>query len=190
MVCGILVLPLDELVRHIRRQRRLLELTQGELAKVAGTSQSFIAKLERGRLNPGYETVRRIVEALDERRMAEEATAVDLMQDGPLWAEPDESLGAALARMKHHGFSQMPVLQGGVPVGAISESAILGRIERGADLDAMKQQPVHLTMAGSFPMVARETRRHTLVELLREHEAVLVMDGRRMVGVVTKSDLW
>lgn len=184
------MLPLDELVRHIRRQRRLLDLTQGDLAKAAGTSQSLIAKLERGRISPGYETVRRIVEALDGLRMAEESTAADLMQDGPLWADPDEPLGDALARMKEHGFSQLPVLQGGVPVGALSESAILGRIERGADLDALKRQPVRMFMAGSFPTVARETRRHSLLELLREHEAVLVMDGARMVGVVTKSDLW
>lgn len=184
------MLPLDELVRNLRRQRRLLDLTQGELAAAAGTSQSFIAKLERGRLNPGYETVRRIVEAVDSLRMAEEETATDLMQDGLVWAGPEETLGVALARMKDKGFSQLPIVQDGVPIGALSESAILARIERGADLDALKAQPVRDTMLGSFPMVAPATRRHTLLELLREHEAVLVMDGARMVGVVTKSDLW
>lgn len=184
------VLPLDQLVRHIRKQRRLLELTQGELAAASGTSQSFIAKLERGRLNPGYETVRRIVEALDSMRLAEEATAADLMQTDAVWAEPDETLGLVLTRMKENGFSQMPILDDGVPVGSLSEASILRRIDRGADLDAMKRQPVRLVMGASFPTVARETRRHSLVELLREHEAVLVMDGARLVGVVTKSDLW
>ena len=34
------------------------------------------------------------------------------------------------------------------------------------------------------------TRRRTLVELLRDHEAVLVVREGRMVGVITKSDLW
>lgn len=184
------MLPLAELTRHIRRQRLLLGLTQVELAKASGTSQSFIAKLERGRLQPGYEAVRNVVEALDARRLEEEQRAEDLMQTDPIWAEPDEPLADALRRMKDHGFSQLPVVERGVPVGSLSESAILARIERGADLEGLKRQPVRTSMSGAFPTVPRHAGRHTLVELLRASEAVLVMDGAKLAGVVTKSDLW
>jgi predicted transcriptional regulator len=184
------MLPLNDLVRQVRRQRILLGLTQAELAKESGHSQSLIAKLERGRLNPSYEAVRKILESLDRHARGEEPTAKDLMRKDPVWADPAEPLGEALGRMKEHGFSQLPVVDLGQPVGSISESAILERIERGVDLEKLKLQPVRMAMGTGFPTVDPGTRRRTLVELLREHDAVMVMRDGRLVGVVTKSDLW
>lgn len=184
------MLPLADVVRQVRRQRVTLGLTQAELAKASGASQSLIAKLERSRLSPSYEVVRRILEALDRLAANDEATAGDLMHGSPVFAEPAEPLGKALERMKAKGFSQLPVVDRGQPVGSISESAILDRIEQGADLDALKRQPVRFSMRASFPTVEPATRRRTLVELLRDHEAVLVVREGRLVGVITKSDLW
>lgn len=184
------MLPLDVVVRDIRRQRILLDLSQAELARAAGTSQSLIAKLERGRINPSYEAVRRIVEALDRLGSREEEKAQQLMQRNPLWAAPDEVLGDALRRMKDRGFSQLPVLDRGVPVGSLSESSLLERIDGGADLPALKRQPVSMVMGEGFPTVDPATPRRVLVELLRRSEAVLVLHEGRLLGVVTKSDLW
>ena len=184
------MLPLQDVVRQVRRQRITLGLTQAELAKASETSQSLIAKLERGRLSPSYEVVRRILEALDRKSASDDETAADLMHGTPVFAEPAEPLGKALERMKEKGFSQLPVVDRGQPVGSISESAILGRLEEGVDLDALKRQPVRFSMRASFPTVEPATRRRTLVELLRDHEAVLVVREGRMVGLVTKSDLW
>jgi predicted transcriptional regulator len=184
------VLPLQDVVRQVRRQRLTLRLTQADLAKASGTSQSLIAKLERGRLSPSYEVVRRILEALDRLAADDEGIASDLMHGNPIVADPAEPLGKALERMKEKGFSQLPVVDRGQPIGSLSESAILDRIEQGADLEALKRQPVRATMRASFPTVEPTTRRRTLVELLRDHEAVLVVKEGKLVGVVTKSDLW
>jgi predicted transcriptional regulator len=184
------VLPLPDVIRQVRRQRITLGLTQAELAKASGASQSLVAKLEKGRLNPSYETVRRILEALDRLAASDESTAGQLMHGTPVFAEPAEPLGKALERMKEHGFSQLPVVDRGQPVGSLSESAILARIDQGADLDSLKRQPVRFTMQASFPTVEPDTRRRTLVELLRDHDAVLVVREGRMVGLITKSDLW
>lgn len=184
------MLPLQDVVRQVRRQRLTLRLTQADLAKASGTSQSLIAKLERGRLSPSYEVVRRILEALDRLAADDEGTASDLMHGNPVIADPAEPLGKALDRMKEKGFSQLPVVDRGQPIGSISESAILERIEQGADLESLKRQPVRAAMRASFPTVEPTTRRRTLVELLRDHEAVLVVREGKLVGVVTKSDLW
>lgn len=184
------MLPLSELSRHVRRQRRLLGLSQARLAKDAGTSQSLIAKLEQDRLNPSYEAVRRILEALDRHTKADEPTAADLMQREPVTARPGEDVGDALARMKSHGFSQLPVVDGDRPVGSLAESVVLEHIERGDGLDALKRRPVQAVMRSTFPVVDPTTSRRVLVELLRENGAVLVMDGGRVIGLVAKSDLW
>ncbi len=177
-------------MRQVRRQRVHLDLTQAELAKESGTSQSLIAKLERGRLNPSYEVVRKVLDALDRLAVSEEPAASDLMNKRLVVAEPSEPLGKALERMKANGYSQLPVVERGQPVGSLSESAVLAAIEAGGDLADLKRQAVRAAMSASFPTVAPGTRRRTLVELLRGHDAVLVVKEGKLVGVVTKPDLW
>lgn len=185
------MLPLDELVRHLRQQRILLGLTQAQLAREAKTSQSLVAKLENGRLNPSYETVRKLSETLDRLSRREEPTATQLAQFAPVCAAADEPLGDALARMKEHGYSQLPVVdETGVPVGSLSERDVLEQIEAGQRLTDVRQRPVSDIMKGAFPTVAADTPRRTLVELLRGHDAVLVVRGGKLAGVVTRSDLW
>ena len=52
---------------HIRERRYELELTQQEVAERAGTSHSFISKLERGDHIPTIPVLERILGVLDEQ---------------------------------------------------------------------------------------------------------------------------
>jgi ribosome-binding protein aMBF1 (putative translation factor) len=52
---------------HIRERRYELELTQKEVAQRAGTSHSFISKLETGEHIPTIPVLERILRVLDER---------------------------------------------------------------------------------------------------------------------------
>jgi transcriptional regulator with XRE-family HTH domain len=51
----------------IREARREAKLTQTELAERAGTTQSTIARLERGGGNPTFETLERVLHAAGHR---------------------------------------------------------------------------------------------------------------------------
>lgn len=51
---------------HIRERRYELDLTQRELAERAGTSHSFISKLEGGEHMPTIPVLKRILSVLDE----------------------------------------------------------------------------------------------------------------------------
>ncbi len=51
--------------RRIRIQRRLLNLTQGELAKAIGVSPSFIGHMERGDRQASLETLVALANELD-----------------------------------------------------------------------------------------------------------------------------
>lgn len=172
----------------MRKDRRDAEWTQQELARAAGVSQSLVAKMEQGHANPAYETVRKVLSVLEERASSQEETASDLMQPAQA-AEPMETVQKALTRMKKHGYSQLPVLEAGRPIGSLSERRILEHLEAGAELDDLRHQKVRDLMGDAYPTVDGAARRRVLVELLKDREAVLVLQKGRVVGVVTRTDL-
>ena len=53
---------LSERIKYMRQRR---ELTQAELAKSAGLSQSTVAQIENGDKDPSFSTLLKIAEALD-----------------------------------------------------------------------------------------------------------------------------
>jgi transcriptional regulator with XRE-family HTH domain len=61
---------------HIRERRYELELTQQEVAERAGTSHSFISKLERGDHIPTIPVLERILGVLDEQLLGARYSSV------------------------------------------------------------------------------------------------------------------
>lgn len=70
-----------QLLREVRRRQGL---TQVQLARRAGTSQPVISAYEHGRRDPGYETLRKLVEAAGER------LRVDAVRTGPDLPPPSD----------------------------------------------------------------------------------------------------
>lgn len=52
-------------VTEIKVMRKTLDITQTELSRLTGVSQSTIAKLENASINGSYETVVRLFQALE-----------------------------------------------------------------------------------------------------------------------------
>ncbi|MEM0475595.1 MAG: helix-turn-helix domain-containing protein [Candidatus Norongarragalinales archaeon] len=50
---------------EVKKRRKALNLTQSALARLAGVSQSFIAKVERGKSDPAYSLAKRVFDALE-----------------------------------------------------------------------------------------------------------------------------
>jgi transcriptional regulator with XRE-family HTH domain len=57
--------PLLRVGREIQRERRKVGMTQKELAKKMGTSQSAITKIENGVRNPSIKVLQKVADALD-----------------------------------------------------------------------------------------------------------------------------
>ena len=57
--------PQKQLALRITNRRKILGLTQTELAKHAGTSQTAVARLEAGQGNPTVDFIQRVCTALD-----------------------------------------------------------------------------------------------------------------------------
>jgi transcriptional regulator with XRE-family HTH domain len=81
----------------VQEARRRAGLTQRELAARAGTSQSAIARIERGRQIPSLETLQRILRACDldlELRIVPHDTHDDDLIDATLALSPEQRIHA------------------------------------------------------------------------------------------------
>jgi predicted transcriptional regulator len=117
----------------IRQMRKRLNLSQRELANLAGVSQSLIAKIERGSIDPSYSNVRKILMAFEDvlrRRKVEgmksgaQLTVGDLATKGVITVGPDQNIAEATDRMMKGRFTQLPVTVGDKVVGALTDDRI------------------------------------------------------------------
>lgn len=172
---------------ELREKRLRMGLKQADVARMAGISQSMVARIEAGSVDPRVSTLARIVEVL---QAAENSaiTAADVMTAPVLSVAPDDPVGRAVETMGRNGISQLPVLENGVPVGCISESAIMNAMEEGG-LHQTHRKLVQDYMEPGFPTVPPTAPIDTVVHLLHHSHAVVVIEKGKVQGVITKHDL-
>ncbi|MFB6069922.1 MAG: CBS domain-containing protein [Halanaeroarchaeum sp.] len=168
--------------QDLRERRTSLDLTQSELAERAGVSQPLIARIEGGDVDPRLSTLRRIVEALDEAA-GDVVRARTLMHETVVSVSPDDEVSVAVDRMQEEGYSQLPVITNGIPVGSISESDV---VSAGEDAGTLTVRDV---MSESFPTVSPDATLEEISNLLDHYKAVMVTDGGETVGIITQADV-
>ncbi len=175
----------------IRRMRKALDITQTELAKESGISQSTIAKIERNRISASYDTVVKLFETLDEMAKGErhDLTAADVASKDVVTVQSTDKVRIATELMREEGYSQLPVLKGDIPVGSISEKIIFERIRAGKTMDELKDAPISLIMEESYPVVTESTPISSVTAMMSDCNAVLVARKGKLVGMITKADI-
>lgn len=166
----------------LRERRNELELTQSELADRADVSQPLIARIEGGDVDPRLSTLRRIVSALAEAETGI-VRAEDLMHSEVISVSPDDELSDAVQKMEEEAYSQLPVLQDGIPVGSISQGDLVHAEEDD------RSAPVREFMSESFPTVSEDTTLDEVTSLLEHYKAVMVTDSGETVGILTEADI-
>jgi cystathionine beta-synthase len=101
---------------------------------------------------------------------------------------PDQTVGEAVDRMKELHIENIPVLEAGVPVGAVSESGLFnGILASGSDIRHKKIKEV---IEAPYPVVAFDTPVERISSLIsRENGAVLSKDDSGNFHIVTKYDV-
>jgi len=176
----------------IKKLRKKVGLTQTELAKLAGVSQSLIARIEKGTVDPRLSTLRRIIEAIKlvEMRAKKAKSAKDVMYSPVITIKSGEKVKKAIELMEKYAISQLPVVNdNGVPVGSITESTVLKKLLSGEPEKILKLK-VEEIMEESFPTITPSTNIKDIQQLiLKKYPAVLVMEKGKIVGIITKIDL-
>ncbi len=165
----------------IQSRRRALGMTQRSLAKAAGCSQSYLAKVERGKVTPNYLLAGRLFQILDAEERRGERTVADLMHAPVKWFNKSDAVADASKAAKEMGVSQFPILLRDNPVGSVTTKQMLG-------VDATVQ--LGQIMGPALPSVDPTTSVNAVRPLLREEQpAVIVLDKGKIVGIVTAEDL-
>jgi predicted transcriptional regulator len=177
--------PLEE----VAQKRRLLGLKQSELAKLAGVSQSLIAKVESGKIDPAYTKVKNILEALEKLEVQAKIQAGKVLHNKVVGIQKNDPVSKVVQLMKSYGYSQLPVFDGKRSVGSVSEKTILNQILAGKDLAQITKLPIEEVMEEAFPQVDEDAPLSLISSLLQVYSAVLVSKKGTAVGIITKADL-
>ncbi|MEM1563371.1 MAG: CBS domain-containing protein [Candidatus Bathyarchaeia archaeon] len=165
----------------LRKLRIEARLTQKRLAELVGVSQAHIAKIEQGKVDPRLSTVNKILKVLTEGK---EIKCRDLMTRGVLFARPEDSVLKVSEIMVRHAISQMPVIDGYEVVGTITEESIVRKLNSNIANERVKN-----VMGPPLPIVSEETSLNAIRPLLEQRQGVLVARGKKIIGIITRSDL-
>lgn len=173
---------------EIRRLRKKAGLSQRELARRAGVSQALIARLERGTINPRMSTLRKILDAINES-LKERVTAKTVMHTPVITLHPDDNVCRAVKLMDHYGISQIPVIDyEGRLLGTIYETSLLKLLAHSESPNPCETK-ISEVMEDPLPVVSPSTSVSTIIALLTEHPALLVIEKGIIQGIITKIDI-
>ncbi|MHB1440716.1 MAG: CBS domain-containing protein [Cuniculiplasma sp.] len=180
-------------MKEISKLRKSLGIRQKELASVCGVSQSYIARLEKGDINPTYENIRKIYNYLESHtrktdKMDMEASKI--MSVNVIHCSSTDSVLSSMETLKKLGISQMPVLNGdGRVIGTVGEVEINEFLMRGISPESLKKMIVSRIMGPALPQLPPNTPISAIYPILRFSNAVLIMDKLELKGIITKADI-
>ncbi len=180
------ILPTPSEIRILRKKAGL---TQKELAKRAGVSQSLIARIEAGTVDPRLSTLRRILKAIEEASKEKMAKITDIMTDSIISVQINDKVKKAVELMWKYGVSQLPVLDGTRLCGSIREETIMKAMITEKP-ERILEEPVGELMEEPLPSVNPRADIEDVIKLLISgYPAVLVIDKGKVIGIITKIDV-
>ena len=170
--------------------RKHLGISQAELAKRSGVSQSLIAKIESGRLDPAFSKAQAVSRALEEvDLLSRQRTAAELMNPDIIALAPDDPIEVAIITMTRSRINQIPIMNGEIIEGTLTQTSLMDFVVKTRlDPQALKA-PVHSLMDDPLPQVRPTTEEEDILVLLKTFPAVLVRDKVKTWGIVTKLDI-
>ena len=171
-------------LKDIKEIRKKFNLTQSDLAKKANVSQSLIAKIEAGRLDPTYSNAQKIFDALNTLTQKKEIKAEEIMIKKVISVSPESDIAEIIKRMRKYEISQVLVLDKERLVGYVSESDVLDAFTKGKK--GIKAKDV---MEDSPPTITKNATMTVISDLLKFYPIVAVVEQGKIVGVITKADI-
>lgn len=176
---------------EIRKRRKLLDITQTELATASGVSQSTITKVESGKISASYDTVVKLFETLEimGEQKKNAIPIMDIATKDVVSIQETEPVSRAIELLKITGFSQIPVFSGDIPVGSISERSFFKFIRSGKTMEQLSRMMISEVMDEPFPSISENISMDALSTILATSNAALINRKGKIVGLVTSADV-
>ena len=171
-------------LKMLKKLRLQANLTQWQLAKRSNTTQSTIAKIEAGKLEPSLKLAKRILNVLNVEP-AGNLKAKDVMVSKVQCFFPSQLVSDVIEIMLEKGFSQGPVIEKNRIIGTITESSIISK--------SSGRDPTLITVSDItdevLPSVPPEATIEQVIFLLKYNLAILVISKGNLLGIITKADI-
>ena len=145
---------IKELSLEFKQRRKYLNLSQIQLSKLSGLSQSIITKFENNKIDPTLSTIYKIEQALQEQEYVSSKRASDIMVHEITSVSSQSSLFNALQIMRETDFSQLLVINSKKVKGIISEKSIVDYLLEKGDIKNVKVKEIlqerHLIVPDSY----------------------------------------
>jgi len=176
-------------LKEIRERRLRLRLSQRDLAKSLGISQSSIAKIERGRVSPSYALAKRIFTYLDSIHTTNVGRASDIASKPVASVQVDDAVQKAVHILQTTGYKQLPVRDGEIWAGCVYEKTISRHLMETDDPRSVLRRRVGHIMDEALPSVAEDMSITALIPLLQQSQAALTTRKGKVTGIITNADL-
>ena len=171
-------------ITQLRKIRKQLDMTQHAFANEIGISQSMVAKIESGKLDPTYSSVKKIEERVMHLTKKEDGEAKDIMCQKIFSVKKDENAKDAINLIVEKDISQVLVVERGNVIGLVTEAMLLS-----GDLDKIKEKKIFEVMGEAPPIINKNARMEVILQLLKFYPILLVKDAGKLVGVITRTDI-
>ncbi len=177
------VLPdLKKIISEIRIKREKYQIKSYKLARYVGISSSTLSKVERGKINPSYELIYKIVSNLDELiySSSKNLKVKDFMISPVITLLPTDSISKAKNIIKEKGISQIPILdERNVVLGLVTERGLLNK--------------PNATICGecisySYSILGPDYDFEVAKSIIKGNQAILIEKNGNLIGILTKSD--
>ena len=165
----------------LKKMREQAGLTQEQLAKTVGITQAHVAKIENEKVNPTLSTINKIMSVLE---MNKKIKCKDLLTRSLISLNPEDTINYAAKLMREKDISQIPIIENDRCVGSLSDKTIVRNLSRISGSTKVKE-----FMDDSFPVISCNDDINVAKTLLEYHQAVLISENGKIIGILTKSDL-
>ncbi|MCJ7572143.1 MAG: CBS domain-containing protein [Candidatus Thermoplasmatota archaeon] len=178
---------MSEELKKIKKMRQKLGITQSELAKLAGVSQSIITKIENTKIEPSYSIARKILITLEQEIAGkhDQIKAKDVCSKKIISIQADQTIDKALNLMVKNAISQMPVFKENVLVGSVSEELFIKKYDKIKN----KNVKIQNIMDETLPTIPEDTNITLVNEILKIYPAILVVKNGKTIGIISKTDI-
>ena len=178
-----------QLALEFRKRRQYLNISQLKFSKLANISQSIINKFENNKIDPNYSTILKIENTLSNEENISNLIARDIMVSDIATVEINANISEVMQIMIDNDYSQILVSQKDKIVGSLYEGTILETISKKIDIYNTSIKNYIKSVPIKIPIDYQVSDLNFIFQNKRT-KFVLVEDDCKIIGIITKSDLF